>query len=150
MTVTPGALKPSELTSIGQGIDGKTAELANVPAAWFKKLQADLIASFGFAAQFRRAGAYRTRAEQQQINPGQTVSDHLAGRAIDIRNWATFAERNSTTFYRLLASNGWRNIQVDGRPFRSEPWHWVNVKTDPPAAASSITEIERKKRTWHG
>jgi len=146
---TPGALKQSELTSIGVGIDGLTAELANTPAAWFKKLERELVEEFGFGPQFRRTGAYRTRAVQNEINPGQFVSDHLTGEAIDIRNWQAYVDVNALLFFRILARNGFRNIQVNGQPFRSEPWHWVNVKTSPPPTALS-DNVERKRRTWLG
>ena len=144
----PGALTSAELTSIGVGVDGLVAQLANTQAAWFKKLQRELMAEFGFAPQFRRSGAYRTRAEQQRINPRQTVSDHLTGRAIDLRNWQTYASRNSAGFYRILAANGFRNIQVNGAPFRSEPWHWVCVKTAPPSREPNNETTTTRRRKW--
>lgn len=135
----PGYLTDAELTSVPGG------RLANVPAAWWLLTSDELKDAFGFSPAVRSTGLYRTKAEQDRINPGQTVSDHLKGRAADIRNWESYVRVDALKFYRILAKNGWRNIQVNGEPFRSEPWHWVNIKTSkPPVAPEQEQEIDVK------
>ena len=148
----PGYLTSAELTTIGPDAQGDYGKLNLVAGAWFRKTDRELRAAFGFGIDFRNDGTYRTMARQRQINPGQTVSDHLRGRALDIRNWKAFVEKDALKFYRILAQNGWKNIQVNGLPFRSEPWHYVCVKTSAPSTptAPKASGIERKKKTWHG
>ncbi len=148
MASKPGYLKDQDLTPIPNG------QLANVAAAWWMKARQELIDAFGFAPANRPSGTYRTAAQQKRINPltPPSLSDHCKGRAIDIRNWATYHAKDRKKFIAILAANGFLNQQVNGAPFPSEPWHYRNTRTTPPAKAPTTDEetLERKKKTWHG
>jgi len=77
-------------------------------------------------------GGYRTLADQQKINPNQTVSDHLLGRAVDIDNQGAIRTKiGSSLFVSTLRKFGWRNVQVNGALFPSEPWHFANQSSVP-------------------
>jgi hypothetical protein len=131
----PGHIALAELVRIGPDMHGDTGRLREVPGAWFRKTDLELRAHFGIGIDFRNTGTYRTRQMTLAIPGALPGGDHEKGRALDIRNWKQFVERDAIAFYRILASNGWRNITSDGKPFRSEPWHWVCIKTELPTQA---------------
>lgn len=133
--IRPGHIPASELVQIGPDSHGDLGRLRSVPAAWFRKTDRELRAHFGFGIDFRNTGTYRTRAMTNAIPGALPGGDHEKGRAVDIRNWRAFVNRDARAFYRILAANGWRNITSDGKPFRTEPWHWVCIKTEPPIQA---------------
>lgn len=115
--------------SIGSGF-----WLAPTPAATFAPLQADLqahmerqiiLSTETINGHFYYSGAGRTPAEQAVINPGQIASDHVLGQAIDVFNDPTFRAQNENLFLERMAAHGWHNIDVSGRPFTKEPWHFA-------------------------
>lgn len=68
-------------------------------------------------------------------------SDHYKGRAVDIYNWSDIANRITLTRMKaILAARGWRNIQVNGDAFPTEPWHYANHSSTP--AGSGGTPID--------
>ncbi len=83
----------------------------------------------------RPYGGDRTLAEQRAISPAvrdPSTSDHVKGRAVDIDNHRALRNKLGGWFELILASHGWRNIDLSGRPFPSEPWHFASRT---PAAA---------------
>jgi hypothetical protein len=80
-------------------------------------------------------GGLRTLAQQRAISPGvanPASSDHVKGRGVDISNYAAIQRViGLTRFKAVMAEFGWRNIQIDGKPFPSEPWHYANHSTTP-------------------
>lgn len=77
-------------------------------------------------------GGKRTLAQALAV-PGAAGrnSDHFKGRAVDIDNQRWFRNWNETRFLAILAKYGWHNVQINGRPFPSEPWHFANQSTIP-------------------
>lgn len=91
---------------------------------------------FGFWPEVREPlGGARTYAEQLQLvredSRNTMSSDHLKGRAVDIWNHQRFRNAGVSAFIQILAAHGWRNVQVNGRPFPSEPWHFANQSATP-------------------
>ena len=77
-------------------------------------------------------GGSRTLAEQRIISPGQTTSDHLKQRGVDIWNHQAIRNRiGNAKFIAVLWLFGWKNVQVNGAPFPSEPWHFANQSSTP-------------------
>lgn len=88
-------------------------------------------------------GGARTADEQRQINPGQTVSDHVKERAVDIWNHQLIRNRiGSARFVAVLASRGWRNVQINGAPFPDEPWHFANQSSTPQGGNATVIEAD--------
>jgi hypothetical protein len=75
-------------------------------------------------------GGRRTLAQAIKLGTGAR-SDHYKGRAVDIDNQRWFRNWNEARFISILAKYGWRNVQIDGRPFPLEPWHFANQSTRP-------------------
>lgn len=83
-------------------------------------------------------GGFRTIAQQRAISPGVTnpaSSDHVKGRAVDINNHRTFRNWNTSRFLAILGKYGWRNVQISGAPFPTEPWHFANQSSNPQGSA---------------
>jgi len=137
--------------------------LAPDPAASFQPLQAALHAAFGFQMILTQetinghlyySGAGRTPAEQAVINPGQTASDHVLGRAIDIFNQREFRDHNEPEFLRILGDHGWHNVDISGQPFPREPWHFAKhglttAATDSSPLDNSIPRRKNKMTTLY-
>jgi hypothetical protein len=75
-------------------------------------------------------GGKRTLWEAIKLGTGAR-SDHYKGRAVDIDNQRWFRNWNEARFISILAKYGWRNVQIDGRPFPLEPWHFANQSSRP-------------------
>lgn len=90
-------------------------------------------------------GGRRTLAEQKYISPAVSnpaSSDHPKGRAVDIDNQRTLRNAiSSATFEGILANHGWRNIDLSGHAFPSEPWHFANHGTGSAAAGEGTVEF---------
>lgn len=73
-------------------------------------------------------GGARTVAEQEKINPNISplLSDHVKRRAVDINNQRAIRNKiGSIKFEAIMAKHGWHNMQVNGKPFPLEPWHFA-------------------------
>lgn len=81
-------------------------------------------------------GGARTKEECIALGLDWSLSDHYEdspkGRAaFDLDNQRTFRNWNGPLFVATLAKYGWRNIQINGQPFPSEPWHFANHDITP-------------------
>jgi hypothetical protein len=126
----PGELRPDELAAAGGD------QLWTPVAAWFKKTDDALFKAFGFRMRIKSPyGGYRTKAEQQAINPGLSYlsSDHCKGRAIDIDNHRDYRNINEAVFETVMRNHGWVFTARSPDPKRDEPWHAVNYNTIAPA-----------------
>lgn len=91
-------------------------------------------------------GGARTKAECIALGLDWSLSDHYEdspkGRAaVDIWNQRAFRNAiGDARFEGILAKWGWRNIQINGAPFPSEPWHFANHDPAPIIPASLHTE----------
>lgn len=79
-------------------------------------------------------------------------SDHYKARAVDIANYA-WIERviGRRELQAILARHGWDNVQSNGDPFPTEPWHFANRSVRPqggtatPLPSQSRRPLGRKK-----
>lgn len=89
-------------------------------------------------------GGARTKAECNSLGTPWNVSDHYEAAvnraAIDLWNWSEYANWNRKRFTAIMNAHGWYNVQVNGRPFPTEPWHWANHSATP--LALQISPIE--------
>lgn len=70
------------------------------------------------------------------------ASDHYKGRAVDIANYAAIASAIGLSRLKaIMAAHGWRNVQVNGDDFSSEPWHYANHSSTP-AGGAGIPIVE--------
>lgn len=118
-----------------------------IGAAYAPSLNAafrELHAIFGFWPIVRAPnGGARTKEECIALGTSWRVSDHYEekGRAVDIDNHRRFRDRNEILFMATMVKHGWRNVQINGKPFPSEPWHFANHSTAPAGGGGTpITE----------
>ena len=75
-------------------------------------------------------GGARTLAQSKRAGSG-VFSDHYEDNddgdaAVDIDNWKAFWNAiGKEAFEAILAKHGWYNVQINGAPFPSEPWHFA-------------------------
>lgn len=89
-------------------------------------------------------GGGRTLVEANRAGSG-AASDHYIDNAkghaaVDIDNQRAIRNKiGSARFEAIMAKHGWRNIQINGAPFPSEPWHFArHVTVGAPAASGKL------------
>lgn len=93
------------------------------------------------------SGGSRTLAESILAGSG-AASDHYennaAGHAAaDINNQRDLRNAlGDDRFEAILAGHGWHNIQIDGSPFPTEPWHFANHDATPQTAGLDSTPFD--------
>lgn len=95
-------------------------------------------------------GGARTKEECIALGLDWRLSDHYEdspkGRAaIDLDNQRTFRNWNEPLFLAIMAKHGWHNIQINGLPFPSEPWHFANHDASPQQAGTPGRPLEKEE-----
>lgn len=87
-------------------------------------------------------GGSRTLLEAIRAGSGPR-SNHYENNpyaAVDINNQRQFRNWDEGRFLAILAKWGFHNVQINGAPFPSEPWHFANQSDNPISQAGEIGE----------